>query len=84
MLVQVKVYRKSPNEGCPDVDMYSVYTKDADEGEPVVRSTFAVREQGLVLVDEDGETTVIDDLEGATQALVGPAIVWPASKVKVM
>ncbi len=79
MNVKVKVTR----EGRYGIDTtwYSVWTPDADADEPVRAATVAVVEDGLALVGESGEATVIDDLRGAEKAFVESRIVWPPELV---
>lgn len=64
-----------------DTTVLSLWMPDGDEENPVSKVTVAVTEDGLSMVDANGETIVVDDLDSAEKVLVEGRAVWPPEAV---
>lgn len=85
-LVNVTIKVLCMSEEWQVTELYSAYLADATEDDPITKGTIAVLDGKLVLVDKEGELSIITELHGADKVLVSTGgygrIVWPAHCVK--
>lgn len=86
MNITAKVTRLG-NEGV-ETTFYNIFVRDAECDEEIVSASFVVTDEGFVMVNQDGETRVIDDLADAERVnlRIGTTerVVWPKEAVKVI